>query len=53
MVALPDRSDFMTYQRDLPGRIKAWQIAVAQAGQLADELAQWLQRPDPSVVQPL
>ncbi len=50
---LPDRSDFMTYQRDLPGRIKAWQIAVAQAGQLADELAQWLQRPDPSVVQPL
>ena len=50
---LPDRSDFMTYQRDLPGRIKAWQTAVAQAGQLADELAQWLQRPDPSLVQPL
>ncbi|MFM7698922.1 MAG: patatin-like phospholipase family protein [Limnohabitans sp.] len=50
---LPDRSDFITYKHDLPGRVKVWQNAVAQAGQLADELAQWLLRPDPSLVQPL
>jgi len=50
---LPDRSDFMTYSRDFKGRVKVWQTAVAEAGRLADELAEWLHRPDPSKVQPL
>ena len=43
---LPDRKDFMTYGQDLAGRVKAWTAAASAARQLADEFAQWLQRPD-------
>ncbi|MDP3522331.1 MAG: phospholipase [Hydrogenophaga sp.] len=50
---LPDRNDFTTYSRDLPGRMKAWNGAVAASGQLADELAEWLARPDLGQVLPL
>jgi hypothetical protein len=50
---LPDRSDFMTYKRDLPGRVKVWQSAIAESGRLADELAEWLLRPDSAQVQAL
>ena len=50
---LPDRRDFTHYGRDLQGRMRVWQTAAAAAGQLADEWAQWLHRPDVSVVQPL
>jgi hypothetical protein len=50
---LPDRSDFLTYQDNFEGRVKVWQTAVAESGRLSDELAQWLHRPDPSVVKPL
>ena len=34
-------------------RAKAWLTATAAAQQLADEWAQWLERPDLGVVQPL
>jgi len=50
---LPDRSDFLRYGADLPGRMRAWQSAVAASQQLADEWAAWLQRPDPAQVLPL
>ena len=43
---LPDRSDFMHYGNDLPARVKAWSAAAAAGHQLADELAQLLERPD-------
>ena len=43
---LPDRGDFTTYSRDLAGRMKAWNGAVAASQQLADEWAEWLERPD-------
>ncbi|MEK7345587.1 MAG: phospholipase [Pseudomonadota bacterium] len=43
---LPDRTDFMTYQHDFAGRVKAWTAAVQASQQLADEWAQWLARPD-------
>lgn len=43
---LPDRRDFEHYARDLPGRIKACSAAVAASHQLAQEFAQWLDRPD-------
>jgi hypothetical protein len=50
---LPDRKDFMTYDRDLVGRVKVW-IAAAQASeQLAQEFAHWLAAPSPLNVQPL
>ncbi|WP_420821221.1 phospholipase [Ramlibacter rhizophilus] len=43
---LPDRSDFERYGTDLAGRMKAWKTAVSASRQLADEFAQWLQRPE-------
>ena len=50
---IPDRSDFIRYAQDLPGRIQAWTTAARSAQQLADEFATWLRDPDPEVVQPL
>jgi hypothetical protein len=43
---LPDRSDFTHYGNDLQARVKAWSAAAAASQQLADDLAQWLERPD-------
>ena len=43
---LPDRQDFMTYQGDLAGRIKAWQAATKASQQLAGEFMEWLGQPD-------
>jgi hypothetical protein len=50
---LPDRTDFTTYGNDLAGRVSAWSAATAASQRLADEWAQWLERPDPLQVQPL
>jgi len=50
---LPDRQDFMTYDRDLAGRVKVWQAAANASQQLADEFAQWLARPDLKDIRPL
>ncbi|RYF73487.1 MAG: phospholipase, partial [Comamonadaceae bacterium] len=47
---LPDRNDFLRYGNDLQGRITAWTRAVREAGRLADELQQWLAKPDPAQV---
>ena len=50
---LPDRKDFMTYGQDLAARMQVWNAAASAAHQLADEFAQWLQRPDMSTLQSL
>lgn len=50
---LPDRSDFIRYEHDLPARMKAWSAAASAARQLADEFAQWLRSPDPGRLEPL
>ena len=50
---LPDRSDFMTYANDLPGRVQAWTGAAKASQQLADEFAQWLRDPQVDRVRPL
>lgn len=50
---LPDRTDFTRYASDLPARIQAWTTAARAAQQLADEFAQWLERPDPGQVESL
>ena len=50
---LPDRDDFRRYGQDLAARMKVWNAAVSAARQLADELAQWLEKPDLSRVDPL
>lgn len=50
---LPDRRDFTHYSGDVPARMQAWNTAVSASQQLADELADWLQAPDLSRVEPL
>jgi hypothetical protein len=48
---LPDRQDFVTYGQDLNARVKVWQAATLASQQMADEFAQWLEKPDVSVIQ--
>ena len=43
---LPDRTDFTHYGNDLAGRVKAWNGACSASQQMADEFAQWLEKPD-------
>lgn len=50
---LPDRSDFTRYGQDWAARGRVWNAATGAAQRLADEWAQWLQRPDLSRVEPL
>jgi len=50
---LPDRKDFMTYDRDLAGRVNVWNTASQASQQLAEEFSLWLHKPDASVVQAL
>ena len=50
---LPDRSDCTHYGNDLPGRVKAWTAAAKASEQLADELQEWLLKPDMGRVEPL
>ena len=50
---LPDRTDFMTYDRDLAGRVKVWTAAAQASQQLADEFGAWLDTPEISRIQAL
>ncbi|WP_090046500.1 phospholipase [Limnohabitans sp. 2KL-27] len=50
---LPDRQDFLSYDRDLAGRVKVWNAAARASEQLAAEFRAWLQNPSLLSVQPL
>ncbi len=50
---LPDRTDFTRYGQDLAARVQAWSAAASASQQLADELQQWLERPDPTRIEAL
>ncbi|QHE86078.1 patatin-like phospholipase family protein [Hydrogenophaga sp. BPS33] len=50
---LPDRNDFVRYGQNLAARMQVWNGAVSAAQQLADEFAQWVEKPDLSRVEPL
>jgi len=50
---LPDRTDFARYASDLQGRIRDWSAAARASVQLAEEFSAWLERPDPSLLEPL
>lgn len=50
---LPDRNDFYRYGPDHDGRARDWRRAVAECERFADEVMDWLQRPDPALLQPL
>jgi hypothetical protein len=50
---LPDRTDFAHHGTNLSARVNQWSAATRAAQQLADEFAQWLDKPDLSLVRPL
>ena len=50
---LPDRQDFYAYGLDHDGRQRDWRRAIAECERFADEVMAWLQRPDPTLLQPL
>jgi len=50
---LPDRNDFYRYGLDHDGRQRDWRRAIAECERFADEVMAWLQRPDPTLLQPL
>lgn len=50
---LPDRHDFNRYGADYAGRARDWRRAIDECERLADEVLDWLLRPDPTRVQPL
>jgi len=50
---LPDRSDFPRYAQDLQSRMRDWTAAAQASRQLADEFADWLERPSMERVEAL
>ncbi len=50
---LPDRTDFAHHGTNLAARVAQWKAATSAAQQLADEFADWLDKPDLSRVLPL
>jgi hypothetical protein len=50
---LPDRTDFPRYGSNLTARMSAWSTAVSWSAQLADEFAQWVDKPDLMRIEPL
>jgi hypothetical protein len=50
---LPDRQDFYRYGPDHAGRIRAWEAAIAQCQGFAEAVLRWMERPDPTVVEPI
>jgi hypothetical protein len=50
---LPDRQDFYRYGADHPGRIRAWEQAIGECERFAEAVLRWLERPDPSLLQPI
>jgi hypothetical protein len=50
---LPDRNDFYRYGLDHATRQRDWRRAMAECERFADEVAGWLERPDPSLAGPL
>ena len=50
---LPDRQDFYRYGQDHAARIAAWERAIGECERFAEGVLRWLERPDPSLLQPI
>ncbi len=50
---LPDRQDFYRYGPDHAARIQAWETAIAECGRFAEAVIGWMERPDPSLMEPI
>jgi hypothetical protein len=50
---LPERQDFYRYGPDHAARIRAWERAIGECERFAQAVLRWLERPDPSLLQPI
>ena len=50
---LPDRQDFYRYGQDHAARIRAWERAIGECERFAEAVLRWLERPDPTLLQPI
>lgn len=50
---LPDRQDFYRYGQDHPARVAAWERAIGECERFAEAVLRWLERPDPTLLQPI
>ena len=50
---LPDRQDFYRYGPDHAGRIAAWERAIGECGRFAEAVLRWMERPDPTLIEPI
>ncbi|GIZ50860.1 patatin-like phospholipase family protein [Noviherbaspirillum aridicola] len=50
---LPDRNDFHYYGQNNDFRVLNWRLAIGESGRLRDALAAFVEKPDPTLVQPL
>ena len=50
---LPDRQDFYRYGPDHSGRIRAWETAIAECRRFAEAVLGWMERPDPTLIEPI
>lgn len=50
---LPDRTDFRGYGLDHDRRLRDWRRAISECGRMAEEFAQFVERPDPGRLQAL
>ena len=50
---LPDRRDFYRYGPDHAGRIRTWETAISRCQGFADAVLRWMERPDPTLVEPI
>lgn len=50
---LPDRNDFLYYGENNDFRILNWKLAISEGARLRDELAEFVENPDPARVKPL
>ena len=50
---LPERQDFHSNGLDHAGRIRAWETAIAEFGRFAAAVLDWLERLDPTLIEPI
>jgi hypothetical protein len=50
---LPDRQDFYRFGPDHAGRIRAWERAIGECGRFAEAVLAWMERPDPTLIEPI
>ena len=50
---LPERQDLYRYGPDHAGRIRAWETAIGECGRFAEAVLAWMERPDPTLIEPI